>query len=132
MESREFDIRQKAFTMMVRTTAVLALLLTAAPVVAQNQAPPAQGAQPAQDEGLSVTVTDENAWQDLQVAIPAFATDREAPTPANSQGTTALGLELARVIYNDLRNNALFKPTGPDSLPKPGYSEITAPAFGRS
>ncbi|MGZ3247231.1 MAG: Tol-Pal system beta propeller repeat protein TolB [Croceibacterium sp.] len=82
------------------------------------------------DQGLTFTVTDESAWQNLQVAVPAFATDREAPTPANSQGTTALGLELSRVIYNDLKNNALFKPTGPDSLPKPGYSEITAPAFG--
>ena len=86
--------------------------------------------QQPQSEGLDVTVSAEGAWQDLQVAIPAFATDREAPTPANSQGTTALGLELSRVIYNDLKNNALFKPTGPDSLPKPGYSEITAPAFG--
>jgi TolB protein len=118
--------------MMFRTATMFALLLTAAPVAAQQvQAPPpAAVPAPAQDEGLSVTVTDESAWQDLQVAIPAFATDREAPTPANSQGTTALGLELARVIYNDLRNNALFKPTGPDSLPKPGYAEITAPAFG--
>ncbi|MBO0749214.1 MAG: Tol-Pal system protein TolB, partial [Porphyrobacter sp.] len=46
------------------------------------------------------------------------------------QGTTALGLELSRVIYNDLRNNALFKPTGPDALPRPGYPQITAPDFG--
>ena len=50
---------------MVRTATMLALLLTAAPVVAQDPAPPpAQAAQGAQDEGLSVTVTDENAWQD--------------------------------------------------------------------
>ena len=29
-----------------------------------------------------------------------------------------------------MRNNGLFKPTGPDSLPTPSYSEITAPAWG--
>ena len=116
--------------MTFRTATMIALLLSAAPAIAQQAPPPVPVAAPAQDEGLSVTVTDESAWQDLQVAIPAFATDREQPTAANSQGTTALGLELARVIYNDLKNNALFRPTGPDSLPKPGYAEITAPAFG--
>ena len=119
--------------MTFRPAALLPFLLFAAPVCAQQQPqlpPPAPLQQPpAQDEGLSVTVTDESAWQNLQVAIPAFATDREQPTPANANGTTALGLELARVIYNDLRSNALFKPTGPDSLPRPGYAEITAPAF---
>ena len=116
--------------MIFRSAVLFSLLLVAAPAVAQDQPPPTASAQPADDQGLSVTVTDENAWQNLQVAIPAFATDREAPTAANSNGTTALGLELSRVIYNDLKNNALFKPTGPDSLPRPGYGEITAPNFG--
>jgi len=116
--------------MIFRSAVLFSLLLVAAPAVAQDQPPPTAPAQPADDQGLSVTVTDENAWQNLQVAIPAFATDREAPTAANSNGTTALGLELSRVIYNDLKNNALFKPTGPDSLPRPGYGEITAPNFG--
>src|SRR6185312_17349967 len=101
--------------MIFRSAVLFSLLLVAAPAVAQDQPPPTAPAQPADDQGLSVTVTDENAWQNLQVAIPAFATDREAPTAANSNGTTALGLELSRVIYNDLKNNALFKPTGPDS-----------------
>jgi TolB protein len=116
----------------------LALLLSAVAVPASAQQAPAPQPpatmpgvqQPDADVGLTGRVTDESAWEDLQVAIPAFATDREAATPANSRGTTALGLELARVIYNDLKNNALFKPTGPDSLPRPGYSEITAPTFG--
>jgi TolB protein len=121
--------------MTLRSAAMLPLLLFAAPVWAQQQQPlpppaPIQPQQSAPDEGLSVTVTDESAWQNLQVAIPAFATDREQPTPANANGTTALGLELARVIYNDLKSNALFKPTGPDSLPRPGFGEITAPNFG--
>jgi TolB protein len=34
------------------------------------------------------------------------------------------------VIYNDLRNNGLFRPVGPDSLPRPPIPQITAPAFG--
>ena len=75
-------------------------------------------------------MTDESAWEDLALAIPSFATDRDAPTPANSAGTGALALELSRVVYNDLKNNGLFKPTGPDALPKPGYGDITNPQFG--
>ena len=61
--------------MIFRTAITLALVLAAVPAAAQDQAPPpaAQPTQPAQEEGLSVTVTDESAWQDLQVAIPAFA-----------------------------------------------------------
>ncbi|HTM95002.1 MAG TPA: Tol-Pal system protein TolB, partial [Croceibacterium sp.] len=83
------------------------------------------------DEGLSGSVTDETAWQDLGIAIPAFATNADVATPANNQGTGALGAELARVVYNDLKFNGLFKPTGPDSLPRPTYSQITAPAFNQ-
>src|SRR5690606_19790438 len=45
-------------------------------------------------------------------------------------GTSALGLELGRVVFNDLRNNGLFRPVGPDSLPRPTYTQITAPAWG--
>ena len=82
----------------------------------------------ADDEGgLSFTVTDESAWQDLGIAIASFATDTNRPTPANSQGTAQLGLELARVITADLKNNGLFRPVGPDALPKPTFPQITAP-----
>lgn len=83
-----------------------------------------------EDEGpLRGTVTDDSAWQDLGIAIPAFATNRDAPTPANASGTQALGAELARVIFGDLRNNGLFRPVGPDALPRPAYDQITAPAW---
>ncbi|MEN7538516.1 Tol-Pal system beta propeller repeat protein TolB [Aurantiacibacter flavus] len=82
-----------------------------------------------EDGPLRGTVTDDSAWQDTGIAIPAFATNREQPTPANSSGTTALGRELARVVFNDLRNNGLFRPVGPDALPRPSYEQITAPAF---
>jgi len=79
-------------------------------------------------EGISVTVT-ADAWQDLGIAIPAFATNSDVATPANASGTRALGLELSRVVFNDLRNNGLFRPVGPDALPRPTYEQITAPAW---
>ena len=81
------------------------------------------------DGGLSFTVTDESAWENLGIAIPAFATDRNVPTPANQSGTAALGLELARVVTADLRNNGLFEPTGPDALPRPQFANITSPEW---
>ncbi len=82
------------------------------------------------DDGpLRGTVTDESAWSDIGIAIPAFATDRERPTPANEAGTGALGREISRVITANLRNNGLFKPVGPDSLPQPGFPQITAPVY---
>ncbi len=107
-------------------------ILFAAPALAQSAVAPPLVTPPAasaEDEGFTFTVTDENAWQDLGIAIPAFATNSDQPTPANSSGTSALGFELSRVVYNDLRNNGLFRPVGPDALPRPSYAQITAPAF---
>ena len=111
------------------------LLFAPAGLAAQNQdlgQPVPEGGEVEtidEGDGLNVTVSFEGDLDDLGIAIPAFATDRDAPTPASSQGTTALGLELARVITSDLRNNGLFKPTGPDSLPRPAYREISAPNY---
>lgn len=79
---------------------------------------------------LRGTVTDESDWSDIGVAIPAFATDRNRPTPASSDGTEALGREIARVITANLRDNGLFQPVGPDSLPQPEFPQITDPAWG--
>ena len=111
--------------------------LVATPAMAQQQAPTTltiprtEAPQQVEDTGgLTFTVTDESEWQDLGIAIPAFATNRDDPTPANSQGTEALGVELARVIYNDLENNGLFRPVGPDSLPRPAYAQIAMPSWG--
>jgi len=116
---------------------ILIALLTlglAVPASAQDlgAAPPPDEAVETVDqgEGLTGTVSFRGSLDDLGVAIPAFATDRDQPTPANSQGTAALGREVARVITADLRNNGLFRPIGPDALPLPRYPEITAPDWG--
>jgi len=116
--------------MFLRFAAFFAVSMLASPAFAQVIVPPpADVVDP--EGGLEVTVTDESAWQDLGIAIPAFATNANVATPANNQGTGALGAELARVVYNDLRFNGLFKPTGPDSLPRPTYNQITSPAFNQ-
>jgi TolB protein len=128
---------------MTKTILTLAFaLLLPAPLAAQGNdlldsldpanigAEPLEEVEATEDDGpLRGTVTDDSAWQDLGIAIPAFATNRDEPTPANAQGTQALGAELARVIFGDLRNNGLFRPVGPDALPRPGYDEITDPAW---
>jgi len=121
---------------MNRWLLTIALLVAAPPAFAQTAPNPLDPSGVADNAaaddgegGLSVTVTDDSAWQDLGIAIPAFATDRERTTAANSSGTTALGLEMSRVVYNDLRNNGLFRPAGPDGLPRPSYGQITAPAW---
>ena len=114
----------------------LALAALAAPLAAQQAAPakpaPAQAASASAahaDEGLTGSVTDDSDWQDLGIAIPVFPTDQMLPTAAEGGNTEALGRNLARVIFGDLKNNGLFKPVGPDALPAIGYGEVTAPAF---
>ncbi|HSM54311.1 MAG TPA: Tol-Pal system protein TolB, partial [Erythrobacter sp.] len=122
---------------------LFAIAFAAAPIAAQNQdlgRPVAEGGQvettgtdasgEAADGGLTFTVTDESDWADLGVAIPGFAADRDVPTPANADGTAALGREIARVITANLQNNGLFKPVGPNSLPQPTFAEITSPSWG--
>ncbi len=124
----------------MKTSALLAafVLFFSSPVLAQDSLDPAgldaPAVESAQIEGdddgpLRGTVTDDSAWQDLGIAIPAFATNRDEPTPANAQGTRALGLEIARIVHNNLRNNGLFRPVGPDALPRPDYPQITAPQW---
>ncbi|WP_379551649.1 Tol-Pal system beta propeller repeat protein TolB [Qipengyuania sp. DGS5-3] len=121
------------------TSAFAALFLIASPLAAQDAnedlgaALPEGGELEAVDEdeagGLTGSVSFEGNLDDLGIAIPSFATNRNAQTPANRSGTSALGTELARVITNNLRNNGLFKPAGPDSLPRPELAQIRAPAW---
>jgi TolB protein len=120
--------------MTIRTALFTAIagfgIFTAVPLAAQVTLPadPATDAAPAESEGTTVTVT-ADAWNELGIAIASFATNQDTATAANANGTAALGHELARVIYNDLRNNGLFRPVGPDALPRPGYPQITSPAW---
>jgi TolB protein len=117
--------------------ALLAFLFagTAIPAAAQDLSVPQSEGGPVEviestSDDADIRITDEAAWSDIGIAIPAFATDRERATPANEGGTGALGREIARVITANLRNNGLFKPVGPDSLPQPAFPQITAPAYG--
>lgn len=110
----------------MKPRALIALALwVAAPVLAQPVAEP-----PADDGGLSGSVSDENEWQDLGIAITAFATDEDAPTQTTEGSTAALGRSLAQVVSANLRNNGLFKPSGPDGLPQPGFGQVQSPDYG--
>jgi TolB protein len=131
-------VRQKALKM--KRFLGLILACVAMPGLAQEDglsnsvdaaAPPAADAalDLADEGGLTGSTTDESAWADIGIAIPSFATDRNTETAANSSGTSALGTELARVITANLRNNGLFKPVGPDRLPRPELAQISAPSW---
>jgi len=111
---------------MIRSLLVGFALLFGAPLLAQQSSP---AAQPAAEEGLSGSVSDESDWQDLGIAIPAFATNADVPTATSAGSTSALGFSLAQVITANLKNNGLFKPVGPDSLPRPPFDQVRAPAF---
>ena len=93
-------LRQKALTML-KSLLAFGLVMLAVPAAAQQGTPVQVPNFPiAGDEGgLTGSVTDDSAWQDLGIAIPSFATNRDVPTPANAQGTAALALELSRVVY---------------------------------
>jgi TolB protein len=110
--------------MSVKSFVAFGALVLAAPLTAQEAVPPPSQAP----QGLSGSVSDESEWQDLGIAIPAFATDRDTATPAGFTGP--LGRQLGEVITADLRNNGLFKPTGPGSLPAIAYRDVTGPQFG--
>lgn len=106
---------------LVSVPALVAAQQTTLPSSAASQAPA--------DEGLTGSVSDENEWQDLGIAIPSFPTNASAPTAAEGGNTEALGRNVARVVYNDLRNNGLFKPVGPDQLPEVAFPQVAAPTF---
>ncbi|MCK9540685.1 MAG: Tol-Pal system beta propeller repeat protein TolB [Novosphingobium sp.] len=97
-----------------------------APNPSAVQVPPAEVAD---DGGLSGSVSDESEWQDLGIAITVFATDQDVPTQTTEGSTAALGRSLASVVSANLRNNGLFKPSGPGGLPQPPFSQIQAPDY---
>ncbi|SOB86699.1 TolB protein [Sphingomonas guangdongensis] len=64
----------------------------------------------------------------LTIAIPPMPTPAAQATAAGS--TDELGLQLAEIVANDLRNSGLFKPPAPSSLRAPSFDQVTAPDFG--
>ena len=98
------------------------MALPSATLLAQT-APPAE-APPENSEEVVGTLDN-----DATIAIPAFATNAETATQTSAGGTTALGFSLANVIYGDLKNNGLFKPSGPGAVPKPALAQIQSPDF---
>ncbi|MEY4160614.1 MAG: hypothetical protein RLZZ136_1235 [Pseudomonadota bacterium] len=118
----------------MKPIAILLLIFAATPGVAQSQqSAPAQTAQPAADisqaEVLTGTVTDDSSTQNIGIAIPAFPTEADVQTFASAGSTAELGRALAEVITADLKDNGLFKPTGPAALPLPSLAQVTAPDF---
>jgi TolB protein len=140
--------------MIARSLTLMLLLAMSAPALAQQVGPPPASAGPspaaapapasastaAPDAGgLTGSVSDDSNRQDLGIDIPAFATDADKPTMANvggaaalgasAGGTAALGRAIAEVITGDLKNNGLFKPIGPDTLPQVPFEQAAAPDF---
>ena len=117
-------------TFRLRNLALIALLLTV-PAAAQTAGPaPATPPQGTEESGLSGAVSDDSDWQNLGIAIPAFATNADVPTQTSAGNTAALGFAMAGIITANLQNNGLFKPTGPASLPRPALGQIQAPDYG--
>lgn len=117
--------------MKMRFLVLAAGLVSMPALVAAQQAtlPSSTAAQTPADEGLTGSVSDENEWQDLGIAIPSFPTNASVATAAEGGNTEALGRNVARVVFNDLRNNGLFKPVGPDQLPEVAFPQVAAPTF---
>jgi TolB protein len=123
--------------MIKRLTGILGLLLFAFATPAQAQpqieaepVAPVEVGDTEDDSGvLTGRVTDDSEWQDLGIAITTFATDRDVPTQTNAGSTAALGRALAQVVSDNLRNNGLFKPSGPAGLPQPSYEQVPAPDY---
>ncbi|RYY28543.1 MAG: Tol-Pal system protein TolB [Sphingomonadales bacterium] len=95
----------------------------AAPLILPQSATPQD---PDQESVLRVDVTNQAA-QDMVIAIPAFGTSQVSATAAGS--TDSLGVQLAKVIDDDLRNTGLFKTLGPDAAGRIAYGEVAAPNY---
>jgi len=113
------------------TFALLFAVGAAGPVAAQTApAPQPAATEPeADDGGLTGSVSDESEWQDLGIAITAFSTDRDVPTQTNAGSTAQLGNAISQVIASDLKNNGLFKPSGPAGLPRPTMMQVQQPDY---
>ncbi len=108
---------------------LLAAVLPASALLAQSAAPaPAPAAADPQAEVEEDVVG--SLDNDAKIAIPAFATNADVPTQTSAGSTSTLGFSVANVIFANLRNNGLFQPTGPSSLPRPALPQVQAPDYG--
>ena len=108
---------------------LLAAVLPASALLAQSAAPaPAPAAADPQAEVEEDVVG--SLDNDAKIAIPAFATNADVPTQTSAGRTSTLGFSVANVIFANLRNNGLFQPTGPSSLPRPALAQVQAPDYG--
>ena len=110
---------------LIRTLPLLALVASVA-ALAQDVQPTSPPTEPAEVEEEVVG----SLSNDASIAIPAFATNADMPTQTSAGSTSALGFSLASVITADLRNNGLFKPTGPEALPRPELGQVQNPEYG--
>ena len=67
---------------MTRLFLFLLFLVSAQPVVAQQSV--STGSPPAEEPGLSGSVSDDADWQNQSIAIPAFATNADVPTQTSA------------------------------------------------
>ena len=102
---------------------LLAALLPASALIAQDAAPAPAPTEVEEDVVGSLD-------NDAKIAIPAFATNADVATQTSAGSTSTLGFSVANVIFADLKNNGLFKPTGPSSLPRPALTQVQAPDYG--
>lgn len=117
-------------------TSLFAVILGASTVPLAAQAPnpsagvPTQEAEDGGDGGLTGSVSADGQWQDLGIAITTFATDADVATRTSEGSTAKLGNSIAQVIAGDLKNNGLFKPSGPAGIPQPAMGEVQTPNYG--
>jgi TolB protein len=105
----------------------LALLLTAAPVFAQETAPAAPTPPAVTQTTPRETIEGQLSQDRTIIAVPAFAT----PAVATVAGlrTDNLGRQIAEVIAADLERSGLYAPLGPGSVRAITMPEVTAPRF---
>src|SRR3546814_1658300 len=107
-----------------RTSLSLALLLTAAPVLAQEAAPTPPTVVPTEPRD---TIEGQLSQARTVIAVPAFATP--SVTTVAGLRTDTLGRQIGEVIAADLERSGLYAPLGPGSVRAITMAEVTAPRF---
>jgi TolB protein len=108
-------------------TLSLALMLTAAPALAQESPAAAPTAAPVAPTGPRETIEGTLSQDRTVIAVPALATP--AVTTVAGLRTDTLGRQIAEVIAADLERSGLYAPLGPGSVRAITMTEVTAPRF---